>query len=345
MKAIKIYVIHPKVTNVDSFLEYFSLQDLKDKFNFIWDSTNPDYLFATELIYGQRKSFNEFKKLYPIARIKIFWASEAITPDFNIFDYAIGWDVNLNFGDRFAMLPPTMVYPAKHFINAKENTIRSEMDALEELQCKKHFCSFLYSNANAHPMRDRLFYKISEYKFVHSLGKHLNNVNQKGTGYEGHRKECVEIKRDYKFSVSSENAEFSGYTSEKLLTSFCAHSIPIYWGDPDVKQYYNPQAFINVRDYADLDQLVHVIREIDENDSLWCKYIAEPWQTPEQVKKCQDRMNNYIRFFENVFNSEISQAHRAPSGSMPNSYRNYFFNGIKTTIQKYFSIIRNKMKR
>lgn len=48
-------------------------------------------------------------------------------------------------------------------------------------------------------MRDKLFYNLSEYKRVDSLGKHLNNVNTKGTGYLGHHKDCVTLKEPYKF--------------------------------------------------------------------------------------------------------------------------------------------------
>ena len=51
----------------------------------------------------------------------------------------------------------------------------------------------------------------------------------------------VEQKSYYKFTIAAENAAFPGYTSEKLMTSFQAHSIPIYWGNRDVVDEFNPR--------------------------------------------------------------------------------------------------------
>lgn len=345
MKTIRLYVVHNWIKNVDDFLKMFELHSLKDKFELIWDDISPDFLFATDKIYHSKGEFNKFVKYYSKSKINIFIASEAITPDFNIFDYAVGWDVDLKMGDRFALLPPATIYPSKGFLKTIVNDIKSVVEAKAELQKKTGFCNFLYSNWFAHPMRDKLFFEISQYKHVDSLGKHLNNVSIKGTGYEGHRMECVEIKRPYKFSIASENARFVGYTSEKLLTSLASHTVPIYWGDPSVVQYFNPDTFINANEYSDMQSLIAKIQEIDNDDNLWCKMISSPWQTEKQIEMCNKRLFNYIDFFVNIFNQELCDLKRAPNGTMPYVYQNHFINGFELPIKKYINLLVRKIKK
>lgn len=177
----RIYCLHPRCWDVSSFLEFINMKGQIDE-ELIWDEENPEILFATELINFQLKYYNKFCKLYPKVQIKVMFGREAVEPDFNFFDYAVGFDDNLIFGDRFIRLvPPQELWP--NFIFNRENDIKTKEEALQELKNKKGFCNFLYSNPNAHPMRDQLFYAISKYKRVDSLGKHLNNVNRKGTGW------------------------------------------------------------------------------------------------------------------------------------------------------------------
>lgn len=342
-KTIRIYVPHTWVDNVQTLLEFLNIECLKDDYDFVWDESTPDYIICTDQIYSKKKIFGKFKKLYKSSAINIFYASEAITPDFNIFDYAIGWDVNLQFGDRYCLLPPAHIYPGKKFVRNIENPITTFEQAKKELSAKTGFCSFLYSNWVAHPMRDQLFYGISKYKRVDSLGKHLNNVNKKGTGYVGHRSECIDIKRPYKFSIASENATFSGYTSEKILTSFDAHSIPIYWGDPDIEKYYNGLAFINAMKYGNIHELTEKIKEIDENDNLWCEMIMQPWQTPEQITLSKKRYKDYVDFYRYIFDIDIKRAKRAPSGTMPDIYSYTLFNGFMSLVKKYYRVVKHKI--
>ena len=342
MRELSIYVFHSDVNSVDQFLNKFCLEDFKSIYSFIWDTESPDILIVTDQLYSRgiykKKSF---RKLYNNSKLKVFFATEALYPDFNLFDYAIGWDPTIDF-DRFCQLPPSFLYPAKLFINDTENRINTIEQAKEELKNKQGFCSFLYSNWRAHPMRDELFFALCKYKKVDSLGKHLNNVEKKGTGYIGHRKEGISIKSLYKFSISCENASHPGYTSEKLLTSFNAHSIPIYWGDPCVEEYFNPESFINVSRYSSLTELVNEIKKIDCDDDLWCKMVSAPWQTEEQVQKDHDRYSKYKSFWNNIF--EHYNIARIPCGTMPSEYEYWFFHGSKSKCRHFFETILHKLK-
>lgn len=311
-----VYAIHPWISNVNELLKFLHVEG---KFDLTWDAESPELLFASEWIYFKKEYFEQFKSLMGIAKIRVFMAFEAMSPDWNLFDYAIGYDNHLNNGDRFIriMSPFDFFYS---FVSTRENSITTMEQAREELSHKKGFCNFLYSNAFAHPMRDQLFYAISEYKPVDSLGKHLNNVSIKGTGFEGHSMECVPLKSRYKFSIASENASYAGYTSEKLLTSLEAHTVPIYFGNPDISEDINPMAFINANDFESLDELVAYIQKVDEDDELWCEYVVQPWMTEMQAECHKTRTDDYNAHIINLLMGGGKS--RLPQGTHVNNYRN-----------------------
>ena len=95
---MKIYSIHPSINNIDSFFLSLKLDRISGVY---WDDEQPDILFASEWIYYHRKSYEKFRSLYNIASVRIFMAGEAITPDWNIFDYAVCFDNHHQNGDRF----------------------------------------------------------------------------------------------------------------------------------------------------------------------------------------------------------------------------------------------------
>lgn len=341
-------MIHPQVKDVGSLLNYLHAEELSRSFQFVWDSTTPEYVIASEHIYTNRQSnkiFRRFSNDKNWKGIIIFHGGEAVSPDFNMVDYAVGYDADLSYGDRFAQLPSPDIFPGSKFIERQDNDIKTNIQAQHELDKKTGFCNFLYSNWMAHPNRDRLFYILSSYKHVDSLGRWLNNVKEKGTGYVGHSKECVGIKSPYKFSIACENACFSGYTSEKILTSLNAHTIPVYWGDPKIIENINPAAFINCNELKNLEDVLEIVRRIDENDELWCEMVSQPWLTEEQLRKREERNRAYIGFLYHIFQQEISEAHRRPVGTHNDLYAKKFWYRNMPPSNTIFKKILGKIKK
>ena len=342
MKTLKIYCLHPFCKDIESTLRYMRLEQLSG-FDFEWSPNAPDYLIASEHVYIDRRINMEFKKVYPLAKVVILHAGEAISPDFNLFDYAVGFDGNLNNGDRFVQLPPPYIM-FRGFLPQQYNEISCEDEALDLLKEKKGFCNFLYSNWMAHPNRDRLFYILSSYKRVDSLGRHLNNVGVKGTGFSGHALDCIKLKSPYKFSIACENATYLGYTSEKLLTSLAAHTVPIYWGDPEIARNVNPECFINCNNFDSLEEVIDAVRKIDEDDALWAHMVAAPWRTQQQISYHEERFCKYVAFFENIFSQDINHARRIPDGTYPKRAREFFWHANPVHYGRMFYAIQ-KLKR
>ena len=145
---------------------------LKKKYD-IKISENPDYI-----IYS---TFGKTHLGYDC--IKIFYAGEEQSPDFNICDYGIGFDF-MEFGDRYFRLPliyhPMYRADYERMINRKVGEQR------------KKFCSFVYSNPQASPIRGEFFEKLSCYQKIDSGGKFMNNIG-------GPVPDKYNIEKNYKF--------------------------------------------------------------------------------------------------------------------------------------------------
>lgn len=68
----------------------------------------------------------------------------------------------------------------------------------------------------------------------------------------------------YRYSIAFENALAPGYFSEKLMDCFCALTMPIYVGAPDIERFFPAEAMVRI-DPADPDA-VERIREAVASD-------------------------------------------------------------------------------
>ncbi len=80
----------------------------------------------------------------------------------------------------------------------------------------------------------------------------------------------VEDKNDamgmVKFSYCYENVRnLSNYITEKMIDSFLAGSVPIYWGADNVKEHVPENCFIDRRDFKDTAEVHQYLTKIDQN--------------------------------------------------------------------------------
>ena len=320
---IRVYMINAFVNDLASFASAMKIDNPELLSRMIWDPETPDYIFVSEEVYLVKQIYEEFLEYLERCpdSIRIGVYTEAIMPDLNLFDYAICFDYN-SFGDRISRIPMLVHYSSSLL------SLKNELTAEEahELYHTKRFCNFMYSNKDAHPMRDKLFYKLSEYKPVESTGKHLRNAEIADEDRDQNwRVESILVKLHYRFAISSENAIYPGYTSEKILSSFQGHAIPIYWGNPQVKRECNPEAFICADDFESLDDLRDYVAKIDGDEDKWCDIVMKPWFTEEQLVKAMDDMRKYQDFVSAIFMNDKESVRRRPEGYWPEIYRNWLF--------------------
>ncbi|MGA8258950.1 MAG: glycosyltransferase family 10 [Arenicellales bacterium] len=250
-------------------------------------------------------------------KIKIFWTGEAIVPDFNLCDYAVGFD-RIEFADRYLRWLSWGADTMSRLCRRE----RSPSMAKALLAGKSKFCNYLYSSTRAHPRRSEIFNVLSGYKRLDSAGRHLNNMDRgmlADRKAKGWFEDSIQHRKAYKFSIASENALHDGYTTEKLLASFLADTIPIYWGNPSVGRDFNTAAMVNCHDYENLDAVLARVRKLDEDDEKWCEVMSQPvFPDATPMHWCDETALD--AFLSRIFEQPLESARRRGRGPWNTRY-------------------------
>jgi alpha(1,3/1,4) fucosyltransferase len=244
---------------------------LESKFDVLWTLDNPDYIIFSVFDYAHLE--------FPEA-VRIFFTGENVHPDFNLCDYAFGYDW-LTFEDRYYRCPNYQLYDEFKDVCRRRRSRLSRGD----VAAKTKFCNFIYSNGNSHPFRDEFFHLLSEYRRVDSPGAHLNNMpSPVGAAYRGQwSAEKVRFQAHYKFSIAFENSSTVGYTTEKIVHALAAETVPIYWGNPEVAREFNSRRFINCHEFSSPAEMVERVRQVDQDDALFEQMLSEPFFPSDNV--------------------------------------------------------------
>lgn len=229
--------------------------------------------------------------------IRIFVTGEYVTPNFNISDYALAFD-HLEFGDRYCRLPLI-----KLFRDAYASLLKPKTKIDTTLKNKTGFCAYVMSNTkNSASERERIVDALNTYKAVDCGGKWRNNVG-------GPVADKIAFQSAYKFVLAIENYSAPGYLTEKFAQAAQSDTVPIYWGDPTIKDYLNPKAFINAHDFDSTKALVEYIKNIDQDDQAYQAMLTEPW-FPNQHEPVVWQDATFAAFLSNIFNQPHKQAYR-----------------------------------
>lgn len=313
------------------------------RFRLVHDPVDPDWLFGGEHIYLSSRRMHRFLSLLSPKRLSLYFAIEAVEPDLNLFDYAVIHDRDACNRDRIGRCP---VFTFNNYLgHAYPDLSRGVDDPEAELSKKSRFCSFIYSNPNSHPRRDWLFHVLSRYKKVDSLGPHLHNADSPTSRFDRDwRRISIRLKSAYKFDIAAENARYAGYTTEKIMSSFMAHAVPIYWGNPLIAVEFNPDAFVNANG-MEAEELVETVRKIDEDDELWFRMVSAPPMTAEQVNQAKLDLTVYRNWTSRVFSMPHEEARRRPDGSWASIYRNSFRSaGIRFLKNRNWTALPSKIR-
>ncbi len=249
---------------------------------------NPDK--PADIVFGN--PLGSARKILSYQNTKrVFYTGENEVPNFNLFDYAIGFD-ELDFRDRYLRMPlyydrlhhkaesvndTTAPYkikgnslyalkkPTHHFKENHPNlcaVVNNESDPL-----KRGFASFVASNPNA-PKRNAFYDALNAIEPVTGGGSVKNTL-----GYNVKNKS--EFLSQYKFNLCFENSQGYGYVTEKIIDAYFSHTIPIYWGSPSVAKDFNPKSFVNVCDFKDFDEAIDYVRYLHTHKNAYLDMLYE----------------------------------------------------------------------
>lgn len=128
-----------------------------------------------------------------------------------------------------------------------------------------------YCSRNCKKNREGLFNLLVEKagkdlccSFSRCCGKFPNT--RKPVGGDWQDQKLIDKYKDYKFVFAMENGYHKGYVTEKIINAFYSGAIPIYYGAPDINEYFNPKAFINVSNFSSLEECANYIVNMSEEE-------------------------------------------------------------------------------
>ncbi|HUX38448.1 MAG TPA: glycosyltransferase family 10, partial [Rectinemataceae bacterium] len=137
---------------------------------------------------------------------------------------------------------------------------------------------------------------------VGSGGRAFNNVG-------GPVPDKVAFLKGYRFSIAFENTRWPGYTTEKLLESYAAGTVPIYWGDPVLRDWFDRGAFLTLGGKADIERLSRELLRIGDDFDVYRSMYERPLFR-DNVEPEPLRAERIVDFLENVAAAGLRRSRR-----------------------------------
>lgn len=104
------------------------------------------------------------------------------------------------------------------------------------------------------------------HKLRHKIARSIRDQDVKadviGGGYKPFEHKADGL-APYRYSVVIENSRQFGYFTEKLIDALLLKTVPIYWGAPDIRMYFDTRGMIVCQNEA---EILDAISRLSEND-------------------------------------------------------------------------------
>ena len=144
-------------------------------------------------------------------------------------------------------------------------SINKSIDYLfkETISEKTKFISIVTSNktyTKGHRNRIDCAMKIKRYfgSYVDLFGRGFSYFDDKW-----------DVVSPYRYHISIENSVEKNYLSEKIFDPILAYSLPIYYGCPNISDFFNLPEYLQIRDLNCFDTIKKKIKFIIENDHIY----------------------------------------------------------------------------
>jgi hypothetical protein len=301
---------------------------LSRKYNVILDSENPDLVLYTNL-HVSPNDYDSFMKCnvasydFKNKNIKFLFVSGEVS---NFHDHlnhgenvwSMGYE---NFEhERYLRVPSYVLdiwtlFDESGITYSPFDWLTKTRDYEKIVARQKGFCSI--AQASDVSYRGLVFDKLSEYKKVTSSGPWRGNVDPEDAlnkmQWHGHQymgridgltyREKIDFFRKFKFNIAIQLHNVDYCIQEKLIHSYVSGAVPIYYGNKFIEtEGFNPESFINLHNYENLDDFLDLVKKIDTDNNLHRKYIEEPIFTDNKLPIYFD-IDYLLSFFEKILNS------------------------------------------
>jgi len=300
MKTIKITRQGFPNQSMHSWMRYFIFV-LSKKYNVKIDSENPDLIICSNLSF-QENQIDTFlgclPKLHDIndTNKKFLFVSGEVA-DFNAGlnlpnIWSIGYQKINN--EKYLRQPSGVIdvwtlFDESRLTDSPLNWLTEKRDFNLIHNRNSRFCSITQASHNDY--REKIFNKLSEYKTVTSSGPWKQNIEPSealnkyqwiNSTFDGRMdgltyREKIEFFKKYKFNIAIHFTNTDYILQEKLYHSFFSGAVPIFYGNQFIlEEGFNPESFINLHDYENLDHFLDEVKKIDNDKTIHKKYIESP---------------------------------------------------------------------
>ena len=197
--------------------------------------------------------------------LKVWFTGEPLDARHLVYDLYVGFSPSPLLGRRAIRLPLWAIYI--QWWDPDGPLSPDRLTAPRRFVERPRFCNFLFSNPVS--LRNEFFVRLNARKAVESSGSVLNNMGARAP-------DKLTILREHRFTIAFENSMVPGYVTEKLLHPLAAGSIPIYWGAPECREDFNPDAFIDATRFSSLDALVEHVIALDADRDARARMAEAP---------------------------------------------------------------------
>ncbi len=259
----------------------------------ILPSASPSGIYGACIDYRRRWGFGPF-----ILGI----AGESFNPSDGIANYSFSYQAdslsNMYYPSCITSIPYNLFHhngvmtdiessdlPFRLALTHNQTDLKDDIAFIKGSFPKQRFCNFVASADSI--LRNDFVKQLHKYKRVDCAGSVLNNTDELQRRSSRYKSDWSQGKlryiAQYRFTVAFENKSQPFYIAEKILHPLMVGSIPIYWGAPNIAQFFNPASFINCHDYASFDAVIERIKEIDSNPELYQQYLNAPKILPDSL--------------------------------------------------------------
>jgi hypothetical protein len=162
----------------------------------------------------------------------------------------------------------------EHFTNFDNFSNRSKLCLIVSSIDGPNNPNWLNSNyQKRHNLVQKLLNSDLEFDFY---GRGWTGISDKR--YKGSFEDKHQILRNYEYSICVENVNENNYASEKIFDCFLNNTVPLYYGCPNIAEFYDKRSFETI-DITDPD-IVNIIKnKIKINSSTYREAILNSKQT------------------------------------------------------------------
>lgn len=131
------------------------------------------------------------------------------------------------------------------------------------------------------------------HRLRHQLAGLIEGLELFGTGANKPLKSKDEGLADFQYSIVIENTYNPMYFTEKILDCFATGTIPIYWGCPNIGDFFNDKGIISFEKVEDLEEIFKKLEDPEYYNKL-LPYVKENYETVQQYRVYEDWMYNNV---------------------------------------------------